>query len=136
MLEGNAVGGDEDAGTVFAKFAVDENFLNGSFAEERKKPGELPGSRSRETADRNRNEMHSERFGAKTFLLAQRGRFAAQVNDRGNAKFFQFAEIGKMRLGATKKGIGNLSSVGNAVEKEFFSDGRRRRKGKIGPVPK
>lgn len=69
MFEGHTVGGDENAGAVFAIFAMDENFLP-RFADQREKFGELCGSRNGETAYRNGNEMHAERFRTKAFLLA------------------------------------------------------------------
>ena len=77
VIEGNAVGGDEYAGAVLAKFAMDKNFLRRGFAEQSEELGELRGSGIRKAANRNGNKMNAEKFGASAFLVARVRRFAA-----------------------------------------------------------
>ncbi len=103
MLEGNPVGGDEDAGTILAKFAVNEDFLGRRFTKEREEFGELNGSRRGETADRDGNEVNAERIRTCTFLIASVRGFAAQIDDGGDTEFIEFGEFGKLRLRAAKE---------------------------------
>ena len=88
VIKSNAVGGDEYAGAVLTKFAMHENFLRRKFAEESEELGELRGSGIGKAAHRNGNKMNAEGFGAGTFLFADAMRFAAQINDGGDAEFF------------------------------------------------
>lgn len=137
-LEGNAVGGDEDAGAILAKFAVNEDFLGRRFTKESEELGELNGGRRGETADRNRNEVNAERIGARTFQISSVGSFTAQVDDGGDAEFFEFGEIGKVRLRAAKKRIRNFSGVRNSANGDFCDErgrGSRGRRGDSGRLP-
>ena len=72
--------------------------------------------------------MNAERFRLKSLALACVRRFFAEIDDGGDAKFFQFVKIGKMGLRAAKKRIGNFSGVGNARKRDFLSDCGRERK--------
>jgi len=62
VLEGDAVRGDEDAGAVFSKFAMDEYFLWRSFADEPKELRQLLGRRIGKTADGDTYKTQAEGF--------------------------------------------------------------------------
>ena len=70
VLEGDAIGGDEHAGAVFTKFAVDKNLLRRVFAEEREELRELSGRRNGETANGNVHKTQTERFREATLVFA------------------------------------------------------------------
>src|ERR1700739_5005865 len=93
MVEGNAIAGDEDAGAIVAEATMNKNGFARSLAEQGKKLCDLRGRWIGKTADRNRNETDAESFGARAFQLAGVGRFAAQIDDGGDAEFFQFGKI-------------------------------------------
>jgi len=84
VIESDAVRGDEDAGAVFTKFAMNENFARRSFAEEREEFGELSGSGSGEAANRKRNKVNAERFRLEPLPIAGVMRFAAEIDDGGD----------------------------------------------------
>ena len=86
VLKGDAIGSDEDAGAVFAEFAMDKDFLRRGFAEEREEFRELCGSRIGEAADGNVHKAQTEGFRAVPFLFAGLRRFAAEVDDGGDAE--------------------------------------------------
>ncbi len=86
VLKGDAVGSDEDAGAVFAEFAMDKDFLRRGFAEEREEPGELCGRRIGKTADGDVHKTQTERFRAKALVLASVWSFEAEVDDGGDAE--------------------------------------------------
>jgi len=70
VIKSDAVGSDKNARAVFAKFAMNKNFLERSLAEDGEKFGELGGRGRGEAAHGNGNEMHAERFGLKALLFA------------------------------------------------------------------
>src|SRR5208337_510249 len=70
VLKGDAIGGDENAGAVFAKFAMDKDFLRRGFAEQREETGELCGSRIGEAADGDVHKTQTEGFRAVTLVFA------------------------------------------------------------------
>ena len=86
MLEGDAIGGDEDAGAVFAEFAMDKDFLRRGFAKEREELRELRGRRIGEAADGDVHKAQAEGFRAKALVLASVRRFEAEVDDGGDAE--------------------------------------------------
>ena len=90
VIKGNAVGGDEYAGAVLTIFAVNENLLRRRFAEKSEELGELRGSGIGKSADGNRNKTNAKRLGAGTLLIAGVRRFATQVDNGGDAEFFEF----------------------------------------------
>lgn len=102
MIEGDAVGSDEHSGTVLAKLTVNENFLRRRTLQKLEKFGELCGSGIGETANGKRNEMNAQRFSLLLLAIAKMARLGAQINDDGDADFFQFSKIGNTRLGAAK----------------------------------
>jgi transposase len=63
-------------------------------------------------------------------------RFAAQVDNGGDAEFLEFGEIRRMRLRAAKKLIGNFSGVVNARNGDFFSEGSVGGRSSNGGLPK
>lgn len=94
VIEGDAVGGDEDTRAVLAEFTMNVDFLRRCILEEHKKFGQLSGGGRGESADWNRDEMNAQRIRACAFLIAGVMRFAAQINDRGDAELFEFGETG------------------------------------------
>ena len=120
VIERDAIGSDKNSGAIFTEFAMDENFLQRRFTHDRKKFRKLRRSRRRKSSDGNRNEMHAERFSSQFFLRTCLRRFTSQIHDGGDAKFFQFVEMRKIRLGAAKQRIRNFSSVRNSGNGDFF----------------
>lgn len=115
MIESDTIGGDEDTGAVVAEPAVNEDSLSGRLAKERKELRKLPGSRIREAANGNGDEMHAERLGTRAFRLSGARGTGTQIDDCGDAEFFQLCESVQTGLRATKKLLGNFSRVRNAV---------------------
>jgi len=134
VLKGDAISGDEDAGAVFAEFAMDEDFLRRGFAQEREKLRELCRSRIGKAADGDVHKTQAEGFGAKTLVFAGLRRFVAEVDDGGDAESFELRERGKRGLRAAKKLIGDFSGVVNALERDFLGErGQRRHKRRRSP---
>lgn len=85
----DAVGGDEDAATIGAEAAVDEDFLTRMAAEKREKLDDLfvvwrvPG------VDGDVDEMHAQRFGELAFPGDLFGVFCTQIDNRRDAQLFQ-----------------------------------------------
>lgn len=131
VLKGDAISGDEDAGAVFAKFAMDKDFLRRGFAEEREELRELCGRRIGDTADGDVHKMQAEGFCAKALAFAGLRRFGADVDDGGDAESLELRKRGKRGLGAAKKLIGDLSGIVNAIEGDFLGE-RRQRKHRLG----
>ena len=126
MVEGQAIGGHKNTGAIFAEFTMNEDSPARRPTEEREELRELSGSWIGEPSHGNRNKFEAERFGASVFRFAGERRFVAQIDDGGDPKSLELAEIGKMRLSATKKLVGNSSSVADTGEGEFLGRSRRR----------
>ena len=62
VIEGDAVGGDEDAGAILAILTVNENLLRRRSAKEVEKFGELSRGGIGEAANGKRDEANAERF--------------------------------------------------------------------------
>ena len=60
VLDGDAVGGDEDAGAVVTELAMNEYSWRRRFAEEREELRELRGRRNGETADGDVHKMQTK----------------------------------------------------------------------------
>jgi len=128
VLKGDAIGGDEDAGAVFAKFAMDEDFLRRSFAEEREELRELCGSRIGEAADGDVHETQTEGFRLVTFVFAGLRCFEAEINDGGDAESFELRKRRERGLRAAKKLVGDFCGVVDVVERDFLGKRRQRRR--------
>lgn len=109
MIEGDAIGGDENASAIMAEAAMDENGFARRLPQQGKKLRDLRGRGIGEATNGDGHKTHAEGFGACAFLFARARRFAAQINDRSDPEFFEFGEIGKIWLRAAKKLIGNFS---------------------------
>ncbi len=127
VLESDAIGGDKDAGAVFAKFAVNEYCLRSLFAEEEEELRELRGRRSGETVDGNLHETQTHRFRETALVFAGARRFAAEVNDGRNAESLELRQRRNVGLRSAEELIGDFSRVVNALKRDSFGAGRRRR---------
>ena len=121
FLEGHAIGSDENTGAIVAKTAVHENLLPRSAAEEGEKLDELFVGRRRPTADGDVHKAHAERFCGLAFPFDFVATFAAQIDDGGDAQFFQLNKAVFLGLCAAVEGFGDFSRVVNSGEVEFLS---------------
>jgi len=132
-IESHSVGGDENAGAVIAKAAVNKYFF--LFAgEERQKLGDLLVGGGRPAADGIfTKRMRGIRFAA--FLFDKFGIFTAKIHDDSDAEFFG-CSMPSVCGCAREESVGNFSAVRKTSKFEFFrrrSDpegwrgGRRRR---------
>jgi len=103
MFERDAIRGDENAGAILAKFAMNKNLLERRLAQKSEIFSKLLGGRWREPADRNRNKMNAERFRFLAFAFAQMRRFAAQIDNGSDAELLKFVKVIDVRLRTTKK---------------------------------
>src|SRR5690348_2228522 len=85
---GHAIGGDENAGAIVAKTAMDENSFFGIVAKENEERSNLIVGRRRPSTDGNADKTDAERFGLPAFPGNSVGIFAAQIDDGGDAEFF------------------------------------------------
>jgi len=70
VLEGDAIGGDEDAGAIFSIFAMNEYFLWRGFADKPEELRKLLGRRIGETADGDTYKTQAEGFRDVALLFA------------------------------------------------------------------
>src|SRR5713101_8372771 len=126
FLDGHAIDGGENAGAIVAEAAVQENFLPRIVAEQREKLYDLFVGWRGPATDGNVLKAHAERFGA----LALPGDFfailAAQIDDGGDAQYFQLREAHFPGLCAAIKGLADFSGVVNSRDMNFFSVSRLR----------
>jgi len=127
VLDGDAIGGDEDAGAVFAEFAVNEYCLRSRFAEEGEELRKLRGRGSGETVDGNVYKTQAKGFREMALVFEGARRFTAKVNDGGDAESLELRQRGKGGLRSAKELIGDFSRVVNATKRDSFGAGRRRR---------
>jgi hypothetical protein len=88
ILKGDAIGSDEDASAIFAKFAMDENGLWRRFLKKREEARELFVAGRREATHGNVDETQAESFSFAAFVFDGGVRFAAQIDDGGDAEIF------------------------------------------------
>ena len=92
FFNGHAIGGDEDAGAIFAEVTMDENFLRRVIAEESEElhylliGGRVPAIYG------NIDEAHAERFDLLAFPKDFCRIFEAQIDDGSDAEFFEFGQ--------------------------------------------
>ena len=121
FLEGHAIGSDENTGAIVAKTAVHENFLARSAAEEGEKLNELFVGWGRPATDGNVHEAHAERFGGFALPYDFVETFAAQIDDGGDAQFFQFNKAVFLGLCAAVENFGDFAGVVDSGDVQFLS---------------
>src|SRR5262249_1359446 len=91
-LKSNAVCGDENAGAIVAKPAMDIDFFSGLLLKKREELNQFPVLGRRPAAGMNVDESHAERF--RTFSLRCNSTlaFAAKIHNGGDADFFQILD--------------------------------------------
>ena len=103
MIEGDAIGGDEDAGAIFPETAVNEDFfagVAGIAAKDGKELRDLFIAGSGPAADGKMNEADSQGFSLFTFPINLVGILAAKIDDGGDAKFLELLQTFRVRLRA------------------------------------
>lgn len=100
MVEGDAIGGDEDTSAIFPKTAVNENLFVGTAAKDGKELRDLFVAGSGPAADRKMNKADSQRFHLLTFPSDLVGILAAKIDDGGDAKLFELLQTLRVRLRA------------------------------------
>lgn len=123
FFDGHTIGGDEDAGAVFAIVAVDEDFFVRTSGEEREELHDLVVRGRGESSDRDAYEVYAQLFGFGFFAFADSGGLAAEIDDGSDAEFLKLLECGNMRLSPTKKRFIDFAGVGNARDADFFAVG-------------
>ena len=86
LLDGHAIDGGEYSGAIVAEAAMQEDFLSGIVAEERKELDDLCIGGRGPAADGNIDEAHAERFGVLALPQNFFAVFAAQIDDGGDAQ--------------------------------------------------
>ncbi len=124
VLDGDAVGSDEEAGAVVSKEAMDKNSWRRSFTEELEKLRELRGRRNGETADGNVHKTQTEGFRALAFVIAAVRGVEAEIDDGVYAERFEPRQGRKIRLRTAKELIGDFCGVGNTRKRDFFGERR------------
>lgn len=92
MIEGDAIRGDEDAGAILSKTAMNENLFVGAAAKDGKKLRDLLVAGRGPAADRKMNEADSQGFGLLTFPSNFVRILAAKIDDGGDAKLFELLQ--------------------------------------------
>ncbi len=92
MIEGDAIRGDEDAGAILSKTAMNENLFVGAAAKDGKKLRDLLVAGSGPAADRKMKEADSQGFGLLTFPSNFVRILAAKIDDGGDAKLFELLQ--------------------------------------------
>src|SRR5229473_458892 len=121
LLHSHAVDGGEHAGAIVTKAAVDEDFLARMIAQKREKLGNLFIGWRRPAADRNVYKAHAQRFGVLALPKDFFAIFAAQIDDGGDAQYFELRETDFPGLRAAVEEIRDFSSVGNSGDAHFLS---------------
>src|SRR3974390_602472 len=123
MLEGNAIRGEKYAGAIAAEPAMNENRLLGAFGNRREELGHLLVGRRRPAIARNQNIFHSKFFRLLSLVLAVVSEFAAQIDDGGDAAFFQFFQSLFVRLRAAIEMMVQFSGILDALDVNFSGEG-------------
>lgn len=92
FFNGHPIGGDEDAGAVFAKPAMDENFLCRLIAEEREESNDLLIAGSGPLIDGDMDETHAQGFDLLAFPEDFSGIFEAKIDDGVDAEFLELGQ--------------------------------------------
>src|SRR5260370_42189013 len=121
LLHSHAVDGGEHAGAIVTEAAVDEDFLPRAVAEKREKLGNLFIAWRRPATDRNVDKAHAQRFGVFAFPKDLFVVFAAQIDNGGDAQYFELRENDVLRVRAAIEEIRDFSSVGNSGDAYFLS---------------
>src|SRR6266478_5474016 len=121
LLHSDAVDGGEHAGAIVTEAAVDEDFLPRVVAEEREKLGNLFIAWRRPATDGNVDKAHAQRFGVFAFPKDLFVVFAAQIDDGGDAQYFELRETDFPGLRTAIEEIRDFSSVGNSGDAHFLS---------------
>lgn len=106
----HAVGGHEYSGAVVAKSAMYKNFFL-LVAKEREKLRNLFVAWRSPAADRNIYETNSQGFRLLALTIAELRIFAAQINDGGDAEFFQLLQAVGVGLRTAIKIAGDATTV-------------------------
>jgi len=120
----HAIGGDENAGAIVAKTAMEENFFFGIVAKESEEGGDLIVGGRRPSTDRNADETDAERFGLPALPGNFVGIFAAQIDDGSDPEIFEFLDAFSAWLRAAEKSVIDFPAVGQAVEFQSFAISR------------
>ncbi len=121
LLHSHAVDGGEQAGAIVTEAAVDEDFLPRAVAQEEEKLDHLFIGWRRPAADRNVDKAHAQRFDVLALPKQLFAIFAAQIDDGGDAQYFELRETDFPGLRAAVEEIRDFSSVGNSGDAHFLS---------------
>lgn len=124
FFDGHAIGGHEDAGAVVAIAAMHENLLVGVIAKVGKKLQHLFVGGRGPSADGDVDETHAQGLGLAALPEDFFAVFAAEIDDRGDAEFFEFGKALGTRLRAAVEMIVNFSAIGNGGDAKLFSVSR------------
>jgi len=119
MLLGDAVGGDEYAGAVVPEMAVDEDFFYRMLAEGFQELRDLIVLRRKPAAERKADKLHAEGFDALA-LGFDLTTLPAEIDDGGDAEFFELGEGLGFWRGAAKEKASHFAGVVYAKDGDFF----------------
>lgn len=132
FFNGHPIGGDEDAGAVFAEPAMDEDFLCRLIAEEREELNHLLIGGSGPLIDGDMDETHAQGLDLLAFPEDFSGIFEAKIDDGVDAEFFELGQTLWSRLSAAVKMIVDSAATGDGGYAKFFSVGRMHFRGSGG----
>jgi hypothetical protein len=116
VIDGHTINGEEHAGAIAAKPAVHQDFFPGPLLREGQKFHEILVLGSRPAASADIHDAHAECLGFFAFGFCQAFSFAAQVDDQGDAKFFEFAQTFVVGLRTAIKLIVQLSDIRHSAK--------------------
>lgn len=124
FFDGHAIGGHEDAGAVVAIAAMHENLLVGVIAKVGKELQDLFVGGRGPSADGDVDETHAQGLGLAALPEDFFAILAAEIDDGGDAEFFEFGKALGPRLRAAVEMIVNFSAIGNGGDAKLFSVSR------------
>ncbi len=122
FLKGHAISSDKNTGAIVAKTAVHENLLPRSIAAEQgEKLDELLVGWRRPATDGDVHKAHAEGFGGFALPSDFVETFAAQIDDGGDAQFFQFRKSSFFGLRTAVENFGDFAGVVDSGDVQFLS---------------
>ena len=123
LLHGHAIDGGEHAGAIVTEAAVNEDLLPRMVAKKREKLDNLFIGWRRPAADGNVDKAHAQRFGVPALPKYLFAVFPAQIDNGGDAQYFELRETDFLGLCAPVKEIRNFTGVGNSGDVKFLPKG-------------
>ncbi len=122
FIRGYAISGDENAGAIFTEVAVHEDFLSRIVVEKREKLDDLFVGWGRPAIDGDVDKAQAKRFGVLALPFDFFAVLGAQIDDGGDAQYFQLREAHFSGLCAAIQSIGDFPGIRNSGDVQFLSE--------------